>query len=201
MKLFYAPPSPFARKARIVVRERGLMDQIEEIAVTPYQDDARLLAATPAGLVPALTLNDGSTLIDSPLICQYLDAIASGPLLVPTDSPARWKVINHGALGDAIMDFALEAVIEMRRTDTPPSKAFIERKRGKVKRCLAALPVSSGDAPLTLGDVTAACALAYLDFRLANLDWRALRPDLASWHATIESRSAFQDTQPAENPS
>jgi len=200
MKLFYAPSSPFARKARIVARERGLIDRIEEIAVKPYQDDARLLAVSPAGLVPALTLEDGSTLIDSPLICQHLDAIASGPMLVPTESPTHWKVLNHAALGDAIMDFALEAVIETRRTDTLRSEAFIERKLGKVKRCLAALPVNPGDAPLTLGDVTAACALAYLDFRLAELGWRALRPDLAVWHDAIESRSAFQDTQPAENP-
>ena len=200
MKLFYAPPSPFARKARIVARERGLMDQIEEIAVAPYQDDARLLAATPAGLVPALTLEDGSTLIDSPLICQHLDAIAPGPMLVPADSPARWKVLNHAALGDAIMDFAVEAVIETRRTETPPSQAFMARKLGKVSRCLAALPVNPGDTPLTLGDVKIACALAYLDFRLPDLGWRVLRPDLAIWHDVVESRPAFQATQPAENP-
>jgi len=200
MKLFYAPPSPFARKARIVARERGLMDRIEEIAVAPYQDDPRLLAATPAGLVPALTLDDGATLIDSPLICQHLDAIASGPMLAPAESPERWKVLNHAALGDAIMSFALEAVIETRRTDTAPSKAFIGRKLGKVERCLAALPVNPGDTPLTLGDVTMACALAYLDFRLPDLGWRALRPDLAIWHDVVESRPAFQATQPAENP-
>lgn len=200
MKLFYAPPSPFARKARIVARERGLMDKIEEISVAPYQDDARLLAASPAGLVPALTLDDGSTLIDSPLICQHLDAIASGPMLAPVDGPERWKVLNHAALGDAIMSFALEAVVEARRADTPPSQAFIERKLGKVDRCLAALPVNPGDTPLTLGDVTMACALAYLDFRLPDLGWRAKRPDLAICHDVLESRPAFQVTQPAENP-
>jgi len=199
MKLFYAAPSPFARKVRIVARERGLMDRIEEISVNPYQDDPRLLAANPAGLVPALVLDDGSPLIDSPVICQHLDSIAHGPSLIPPQGPAHWRAHHHAALGDAIMDFAVAAVVERRRTDTPPSEVFVGRKLGKIERCVTALPTPSNDGPLTLGDITAACALAYLDFRLPALDWRAARPNLAPWHAAIENRPTFQDTQPAEH--
>ncbi|HEY9080304.1 glutathione S-transferase family protein [Magnetovibrio sp.] len=199
MKLFYAPPSPFARKARIVARERNLMDRVEEIVANPFQDDPNLLAVNPAGLVPALVLDDGTPLLDSRLICQHLDAIADGPTLIPNQSGERWRVLNHGALGDLIMDFALSVVVETRRTDASPSATFIARKVAKIERCLAALPVTPDMATLTLGDINAATALAYLDFRLPDLDWRSLRPDLAPWHDAIEQRPAFIATQPADH--
>lgn len=200
MKLFYAPPSPFARKARIVARERNLMGRMEEIPVNPFQDDPRLLAINPAGLVPALVLDDGSPLIDSPLIAHYLDSVGDGARLIP-DGDARWRVLHHEALADALMGFAVAAMYEKRRGDAPPSPTFIERKLAKVRRCLAGLPdKADGDAhSLTLGDIATACALSYLDFRYPELDWRGARPDLATWHGTVETRPAFQGTQPAEH--
>lgn len=196
MILFYAPPSPYARKARIVARERDVMDRIEEIFVNPYQDDPRLLAANPAGLVPSLSLDDGTALIDSALICRYLDESAAGPGLLVDGDADCWRVLQHAALGNAIMDFAVAIVVERRRVDTPPSQSAMDRKRNKIQRCLATLPLTS--APLTLGDITTACALTYLDFRLADLNWRAMRPDLAPWLDVIEKRPAFAATQPAE---
>lgn len=200
MRLFYASPSPFARKVRIVARERGLMARIEEIAVNPFQDDARLLAVNPAGLVPTLVLDNAQVLIDSPLICQYLDAQAPEPSLIPTDSDARWWVLHEEALADALMDFAVAARYEQRRADTPPSSPFITRKMDKIRRCLARVDLEcrSASAP-TLGDISWGCALSYLDFRHPDLDWRAQRPDLAPWHAALRTRPAFQDTQPAEH--
>ncbi|MGX1307895.1 glutathione S-transferase [Amorphus suaedae] len=38
MKLWYAPTSPFARKVRIALRELGLEDAVEEIAIDPWTD-------------------------------------------------------------------------------------------------------------------------------------------------------------------
>lgn len=204
MKLFYAPPSPYARKARIVARERSLMDRIEEIVVNPFHDDARLQAANPAGLVPALVLDNGQALIDSPLICLYLDdqghGTNAGNRLVPTDGDARWRVLQDQALADAVLDCAVSALYEQRRTDAPSSAAFIARKVDKLKRCLRGVNAEDRTASQpTLGDITWGCALSYLDFRYPNLNWRSLRPDLASWHAAIEARPAFHVTQPAEH--
>ena len=199
MKLFYAPPSPFARKVRIAARELNLMGQMEEVAVNPFQDDPRLAAANPAGLVPAMIAADGTPLMDSPLITQYLNEKAGGGL-VPENGPERWAILNEAAMADAVMDFAVAATYEKRRNDVPPSSAFLTRKMAKIQSCLERLPQKSGAGQTVhLGDIAAACALTYLDFRHPDLDWRTLRPDLADWHATIEARSAFAATKPLDH--
>jgi len=198
MKLFYAPPSPFARKVRVLARERTMMDQIKEIMVNPYQDDPRLLAVNPAGLVPALVLADGAPLMDSRLICQHLEAVAGlGGHVKNSDHVRR---MHQGALGDAILDFAVASVGERRRTDASPSENFVGRKLAKIERCLGALPGGPErlTSDLSLVDITSGCALAYLDFRLPDFDWRGVRPDLAPWLEDLQRRPAFQQTQPAE---
>ena len=61
MKLYITAPSPFARKCRIVAREKGLIDRIEEIAVDPYANAPELLASNPVVQVPTLIAEDGLT--------------------------------------------------------------------------------------------------------------------------------------------
>ncbi len=199
MKLFYAPPSPFARKVRIAARELDLMGATEEIAVNPYQDDPRLIAANPAGLVPAMIAPDGTPLMDSPLIVQYLNDQADKSL-IPADGAERWAVLNEAAMADAIMDFAVAATYEKRRNDVPPSSAFLTRKLAKIQSSLERLPRKSGIVETVhLGDIATACALSYLDFRHPDLDWRSIRPDLGDWHAAIETRPAFEATKPLDH--
>jgi len=202
MKLFYALASPFARKTRIVARELELIDGIEEITALPYLDDPALLAVSPTGLVPTMILDDGTTLIDSPLICQYMYGLSKTSMLVGTSDTDRTQVLQHEALADAIMDFSLSVVVEQRRADGQPSAVFIERKLNKIDRAIANLPAApTMDATaMTIGEIATACALGYLDFRLADMNWRASRPDLATWYAIIETRNALADTCPTDQP-
>ena len=83
MQLIYAKPSPYSRKARVTVLEKGLADRVEEIVVSPLEDPAALLDANPLGKVPALRLDDGRCLYDSWVICEYLDSLAPTPRLIP----------------------------------------------------------------------------------------------------------------------
>ena len=75
MKLYHAKPSPFARRVRVLLRERGLMSRIDEIATAPWDSPAELLAVNPASKVPTLVLDDGTTLTESALIATYLDGV------------------------------------------------------------------------------------------------------------------------------
>lgn len=198
MKLYYTPTSPYARKARVVARERGLMGGIVEIPAQPYQDDPALIAANPVGLVPALVLADGRALYDSPVVCDYLDAHAPGPRLIPAEGEARWRVLAHAALADAVMDFAVAAVMENRRPDGMRSESHRERALSKVRRSLGELARITVGEDFHMGSLGTAVALQYLDFRHPNLGWRTAHPALAAWLEGAAARPALRDTMPKE---
>ena len=90
MRMRINPASPFARKVRIVARETGTIDRLQEIetAVSPVTPNADLAAANPLVKIPALVLDDGSTLYDSRVIAEYLDALA-GSRLFPASGAER----------------------------------------------------------------------------------------------------------------
>jgi glutathione S-transferase len=71
MQLFYSATSPYARKVRMVAIETGLNAQITSVAVNVADDNPALFAANPLGKVPALLLDNGEALFDSPVICRY----------------------------------------------------------------------------------------------------------------------------------
>ena len=89
MQLFYSPTSPYARKCRVVARERGLMSGIEETSCNPYDNPEALQAKNPLTRVPALVLDDGTALFDSPVICEYLDGLGEAPALIPAAGAER----------------------------------------------------------------------------------------------------------------
>ena len=51
---------------------------------------------------------------------------------------------------------------------------------------------------LTLADIAVGCALGYLDFRFAHIDWRAAHPNLKKLHDKLVARPSFVDTAPPQ---
>ena len=49
----------------------------------------------------------------------------------------------------------------------------------------------------TIGTISVACALGYLDYRFAAMDWRAKHPKLAKWFNFIAKTPAMKATEPA----
>jgi glutathione S-transferase len=198
MKLFHAPTSPYARKVRVTIREKGLGD-VEEIVVNPWEDPPELRAVNPFGKVPTLVLDDSAVLYDSPVICDYLDGIGDGPHLVPQDADARRRVMTAQALGDGVLDMAVALVMEGRRPEGERSSSMMERWRGQAMGGVDAMARDVGGLGdgVNLGHITFGCALGYLDFRHDGLGWRAGRGDLAVWFAEFAARPAMADTKPS----
>lgn len=203
MKLFYSTPSPFARKARIVIRELGLLSAVEEIECNPFADTPALLNANPLGLVPTLALDDGTTMFDSPVICDYINAAAnaSGKTLIPDHGSERWRILRAQALADGALEVAISVTAEQRRPAHERSRAAIARSSAKLVRAVDAIAADmplSGD--VTLGHIAYACVFGYLDFRHPTLvAWRAGHPALADWYAQFISRPSFADTRPSDS--
>ena len=197
MKLYITTPSPFARKVRIVAREKGLSDRIEEIATDPYADAPDLFAANPIVQVPALIAADGAPLTDSPVICEYLDEIGQGPRLLPASGPERLQVRRIETLANAALEMGVKRVLELRRPEHERSASWIERWTRNLGRALDGLETADLKAgPLDMGVITAGVAASWIGFRHPDIDWRAGRPRLVALTEALEARDSFRDTAP-----
>ena len=197
MKLYITHPSPFARKCRIVAREKGLIERIEEIAVDPYANAPELLASNPIVQVPTLIAEDGLPISDSPVICEYLDALGSGPRLLPPEGPERLRVRRMETQANAALEMGVKLLLELRRPEGERSPSWMARWTENMGRALDALEAARPDAArLDMGVITAGVAVAWIGFRHPAYDWRAGRPQLTAFHAVIEGRSSFVHTRP-----
>ncbi|PKR50540.1 glutathione S-transferase N-terminal domain-containing protein [Thalassospira marina] len=183
MILRSSAPSPFGRKVKMVAKYLGVYDQITvELADTNNPEDT-LRQQNPLGKIPILILEDGRKLFDSRVICEYLDSIADGKSLHPTEGAARWDALTLQALADGIVDASILQVYEVRmRPEEKRHQDWLTYQSEKVRRALDELaanpPSLTGD--LSIGHFATACALGYLDLRFDGA-WRAKYPVLQSW--------------------
>ncbi|HEX8570897.1 MAG TPA: glutathione S-transferase N-terminal domain-containing protein [Caulobacteraceae bacterium] len=197
MRLFITPASPFARKCRIVIREKKLDGMVEEVVADFTAEDPRLVEANPVSQVPALVTDDGLTLIDSPLICAWLDAYSGRPRLCP-EGDAQWNVRRMEALADAALEMAVKLVLEGRRPESERSQTWIARWRRGLHRTLDAAERAAPEAePLNIGVIALGVVGPYVELRFPDIDWRANRPRLAALTDTLSKRPSFQATAPA----
>lgn len=190
MKLFYNPPSPYARKVLVTAHEKNLMERIELVPTDPWKDPPELLAVTPVGKIPALVTGDGTLIVESTTIAEYLDQVGDGPHLISGD---RTGVMARTALAQGLIDAAFGIVIERRRPQERQWGEWIDRQRRAVDRTLQRLEPSGNG--FDLGDISIACGLAYLDFRLPEIPWRKAHPVLADWLDQVSHRPSMRATK------
>lgn len=201
MKLIYADASPFARKVTILLHELGLVSRVELATLTsnPITPNPTLAAAHPTAKIPTLVLDDGASLYDSRVICEYLADLAPTRGIFPPSGPARWTALRQQALGDAIMDAAV--LTRYLTTLPPPEKKWDAMIEAQMKKVASGLDAIEGETAglgdrVDIGAVTIGCALGYLDFRFAHLNWRATHPALAVWFDRFAARPSMIATAP-----
>ena len=200
MTLYYAGPSPFARKVLVAAYELGLQALINPVvaSVSPVGNNPAVSAANPLGKIPTLVLENGQALFDSRVIVDYLDSLSERSL-APRTGEARWIVLTEQAQADGIADAALLARYESALRPEPLRWAEWEAgQMDKIHRGLAAFEATTrsvGD-DLTIADIALGCALGYLDFRFSELDWRKTCPKLTAFYAGLAKRPSWVATDP-----
>jgi glutathione S-transferase len=199
MILRSATASPFVRKVRIATAILGLEGEIKmEPADTANPSDS-VRRQNPLGKIPALILDDGTALYDSRVILEYLDHRAGGGRIIPREPAARFAALGQQALCDGILDAGVLRVYEGRwRPPEHHVAKWVEHQAGKMTRALATLEAEPPglDAPPHVGQITAACALGYLDFRFEGA-WRRDHPRLVAWLDRFATAvPAFAATRP-----
>lgn len=192
-----SPPSPFGRKVKIAAAALGLSKRIEIVATDTMNPDDPIRALNPLGKIPALVLEDGMVLFDSRVILEYLDHLAGGGKLIPTEPKARFAALRLQALADGLMDAALLQVYEARLRDADKrSERWLDTQAGKVARALAELEAAPPAVETTVGAIATACALGYLDLRFAG-NWRDAHPNLVAWLEAFRAAvPAYDKTAP-----
>ena len=201
MKLYVSPASPFGRKASIVIAEHGLDSRVkqEPATVSPVSRNDEVARDNPLVKIPTLVLDDGSTLFDSPVICEYLDSLSEAPRLFPVEAPARWTALKRQALADGLMDAAI--LLRYEQALRPEPLRWVDWMAGQQAKITAALDAMESDAPsfgdgFDIGHIATACAIGYLDLRFGHLNWRDGRPRLTAWFAEVSKRPSLISTFP-----
>jgi glutathione S-transferase len=190
MKLLASLTSPYARKLRILAHELKIALALVETA--PMADPAALLAANPLGKVPALLLDDGSAIIDSPVIAAFLLASVPGQKLLAGSGHAHWQALTTEALADGVLDAAIILRFNMAQGIT--AGPWVERQHRAIERALAVLNTRVGGSGF--GDICIAVACDYLTFRFPDLDWRTHNPALVELTDRLLATPAFMATHP-----
>ncbi|MEI2415344.1 glutathione S-transferase N-terminal domain-containing protein [Orrella sp. JC864] len=203
MQLYFAPTSPYSRKVLVCAHVLQAFEEIAcmAVAASPIRYSGVVGAVNPLGKIPVAVPDcpDGPALFDSRVICEYLDA-RHGPRLYPPCGPARWQALTQQALGDGVLDAAL--LIRYEHTARPAGLQCRQWTQGQWQKIEAALHGIESQArqlradDFSIGEISLACALGYLDFRYPEFDWRAAHPQSAAWYADFSRLPAMIATQP-----
>ncbi len=198
MKLHWSPKSPYVRKVMVCAHELGCVQDIALIrsVAAMLKPNPAIMQDNPLNKIPTLVLDDGRTLFDSRVICEFLNARKGGELF-PKDGPAQWQSLRWQALGDGLLD----ALILWRneREKTPPLAMLMTAFQTKTMATLKQLETECHaleKASFSIGSISIACALGYLDFRFDELAWRSHAPLLAAWFKTVSDRPSLRATEP-----
>ncbi|QSY98043.1 glutathione S-transferase family protein (plasmid) [Rhizobium bangladeshense] len=206
MSLYWGSASPFVRKVMVCAYELGLSGRVDTLdsAANPIERDTRIQAYNPLAKVPAACTSDGLMLYDSRVICEYLDALASEEggasafRLFPSACSGRWTALRRQALADGLLDAALLIRYEnLLRPEPLRWPEWIGKQSEKVNDALDAMCSDVPDADaLDIGTISYGCALAWLDFRFPDLQWRSGRTALADWLTIYSERPSMAATRP-----
>lgn len=203
MKLLGSKTSPYVRKVRVVLAEKKL--DVDFVNEDVWSAQTTIADANPLGKVPCLIMEGGEALFDSRVIVEYLDTLSPVGKLIPSTGRERAEVKTWEALSDGLLDAAILARLEATwggRNESERSQAWIDRQLGKIDAAVKAMSRGLADKPycagihLSLADISVGCALAYLDFRFAQIDWRGAYPNLHKLQDKLMQRTSFIDTQP-----
>ena len=205
MKLYMVPLAPNPTKVMLYIAERAELGTdmgIEQVVVNTLKGRHREpehLARNPFGTLPVLELDDGSHLVESLAIIEYLeDRFADGGLL-DSDPVARGRARDVERIIDLRVSGPMAAYVHAKKSPLglPPDPEKAAQLEGELQIPLDYLETRLGDGrPLmtgeavSIGDCTLQASLQFL--RFVEADLFGDRPRLRAWDQRYRSRPAAQ---------
>ena len=193
--------SPFVRRVGIALK---LYDMpFEHRPWSVFGDADKIRAYNPLTRVPTLVLGDGTALIESHSILDYLDSLVPPErALFPTAEPARHRALKIAALATGLSEKAVSLFYE-QRLHGQVSDIWVDRCRAQITDVLAALEadraVRSGaywfGGRIGHADIAVAAALRFLAEAHPGLAAMAAYPALGAASTRLEALPAFRAIQ------
>lgn len=198
LRLISATPSPYARKVRIALAEKGI--PFELATEVPWDSGTATPRYNPLEKLPVLIFEDGSSVYESRYILEVLEARFPAPRLLPDDVEGVLAARKVEVIADGICDATVLLFWERQRA--APSAEWTARQRRKVDGGLRALAEIAGSREFVVGDrfgladIVTGTVLDYLDLRFAEHPWRAHHPNLVAMSERLAARPSFAATRP-----
>ena len=191
---------PFSRKVRIVLAEKNLPFTL--ILEKTWERRTEFLAMNPAGDVPVLIEEDGTTLSNSQVVCEYLDEVYPDVDLLGADPIQRaetrrlsnWfdRKFNREVTDNLVEERVMKAFLKLGEPHGPSLRAgranihyhldyigFLTERR----RWLAGEDFS-------VADITAAAHLSCVDY-MGDVPWEEHRA-ARKWYESVIQRPSFE---------
>lgn len=204
MKLYYSKASPYVRKVLLTAHLKNLIQNIEIIdfgQTGTFVPSADFKTKNPLSKVPALETSQGEVVINSPVICEYLDSLSDTPSIYPckTNLPFYFFHKKAEAIADGIMDAAVLRRMESQRPEAQKSAEFDQKQKEKMQQGLdwfeAHLHQLSCEKFL-IAEISLISCLGYLELRFKAENWLDLRPQLKKWHESVQNLAFVKATSP-----
>ena len=199
-KLISATPSPYARKVRIQLAEKGI--PFELITEVPWNDETQTPRWNPLEKLPVLLLPGGGSVFESRYINEWVELKHPEPPLVPSDLDGRLAVKRFEVIADGACDALVLMFFENMRDPSMQSAPWFARQKRKLDgalRELASVIGSSNHAHgerFSMADIATGTLLGYLTVRWPDNPWRLRYPHLSAYSDRMEERPSFAATRP-----
>lgn len=196
MKLFYSKTSPFARKVIISAMKLSLDSHLKLNSVDVF-NDPHYHQINPLVKVPSLEISEGQILTNSPFICDYLNAVSEKKNLY-ADGEAKWNDMQIQSLADGMMEASVLRRLESLRPPEKQDPNFDKRQKDKIVNVLNYFNerISEFKSEWTIGEISVACALGYLEFRFASEQLLTPYPALSAWYEKAKKLEWMVRTNP-----
>ena len=201
MRLIGMLDSPYVRRVAIALRLLDIPFEHDPLSVFSTFD--RFSRINPVVKAPTLVCDDGTVLMDSGLIVDYLETLA-GRSLWPSDPASRTRALRVTGLAMAACEKVVQIYYEhnLRPAAHAP---WLERVHQQLRAALGELDVeiarhapSTEEKTLTQDGLCAAIAWRFMQIKLVTPIAEATCPALSAFAARVEALPSFMAT-PADD--
>ena len=161
-----------------------------------FNPDKDFHRSNPLLKIPALQIAPDNSIIDSPVICEYLNAFSLQDNIYPIDQTQYFFQRKLESIADGATDATVLRRYESLRPPNLFSEDFDCKQKLKVEHSLDYLESISHQftTPYMIGEISVMCLLSYLDLRFPKDDWRSTHPKLTDWYKDCQTWEPFQAT-------